>query len=423
MRCVLVFSCILLFVTSLPLRAQGAQDWQLHWPQWRGPTGDNHAPASCTAPVAWDQESHLAWTTPVPGRGHSSPTVLGNRIYLTTADEQAETQSLLIYDRSNGEKLAEKVVHRGGLTAELHPNNTYASSTIASDGERVFALFHNNGAAWVTAFDLNGKQLWQERAIGFAPQRYQFGFGSSPVVIDGKVVVASEYDGDESGIVALDAATGKQSWKESRPKLLSYSSPALAVLEGRRCLLLSGNYKIAAYDPRSGKPLWSTEATTQATCGTMVWDEQLGLAFASGGYPDTFTLAVRTTGDHEVVWTNRSKCYEQSMLVVGGYVYGVTDNGVVYCWRGSDGEKAWKERLGGKYSSSPVLVDGKIYVTNESGTSFVFAASPEGFQSLGENQLGTECFATPTPVGNRLYHRYANGSGKDRQEYLSAIGK
>jgi len=156
----------------------------------------------------------------------------------------------------------------------------------------------------------------------------------------------------------------------------------------------------------------------------MVWDEELGLAFASGGYPDTFTLAVRTTGEHNVVWTNnRVKCYEQSMLVVDGYLYAVTDSGLVHCLQAADGTELWKQRLGGSFSSSPIFVDGKIYVTNERGTTFVFAASPAGFQSLGENQLGTECFATPTPVGNRMYHRFAVGSGKERKEFLAAIGE
>ena len=192
---------VLFFLMPSSLQAQD-------WPQWRGPTGDNHAATGVTAPVAWNENSNLAWTVPVPGRGHSSPTVIGDRIYLTTADKQNETQSLLIYNRQTGEKIAEKVAHQGGLNAKMHSNNTFASPTVASDGQRVFALFHNNGAVWVTAFDLEGNRLWQQRALGFEPQRFQFGFGSSPVVVDSSVVVASEYDGDESGIVALDAATG-----------------------------------------------------------------------------------------------------------------------------------------------------------------------------------------------------------------------
>ena len=120
----------------------------------------------------------------------------------------------------------------------------------------------------------------------------------------------------------------------------------------------------------------------------MVWDERQGLAFASGGYPDKFTSAVRTRGDHQVVWTSHKiKCYEQSMLVVGDYLYAVTDAGLVHCLRSADGQEQWKQRLGGRgVSSSPVLIDGKIYVTNERGTTFVFTATPAGFEPLGENQ-------------------------------------
>ena len=413
------FGTVLFFLAATcPLSAQD-------WPQWRGPTGDNHAASGVTAPVAWDEEKNIEWVVPVPGRGHSSPTVVGDRIYLTTADLEQETQSLLIYDRHRGEKLKETIIHQGGLTAKMHANNTHASSTVASDGQRVFVLFNNQEAVWVTALDLNGQQLWQERAIGFAPKKYEFGFGSSPVLIDGQVIIASEYDGEESGIVAFDAATGKELWRQERPQSLSYSTPAIASLNGKRYLITSGNKLIAAYDPSSdGKLLWSAEATTFVTCGTMVWDEELGLAFASGGFPDTFTLAIHTDGEHEVAWlNNRLKCYEQSLLLVKGYLYVVTDRGVVHCLRATDGEEQWKQRLGGSFSSSPLLVDGKIYVTNERGKTFVFAASPDGFESLGENQLGTECFATPTPVGKRLYHRYAVGSGAERKEYLAAISE
>jgi len=155
----------------------------------------------------------------------------------------------------------------------------------------------------------------------------------------------------------------------------------------------------------------------------MVWHERFGLAFASGGFPDTFTLAVRTRGDHGIEWrNNRLKCYEQSMLVVDDHLYLVTDSGVAYCLHAADGHELWKQRLGGKFSSSPVRIDGRIYVTNERGTTYVFAATPRAYESLGKNQLGDECFATPTPVGRLLYHRFAVGSGAARKEYLAAIG-
>ena len=395
------------------------------WLQWRGPTGDNHAAIGATAPVNWSETEGIAWRTPLPSRGHSSPTIVGDRIYLTTGDAEAESQSLLIFDRKTGKPLLQKVIHTGGLPPrrELHPNNTHASSTVASDGKRVFTVFFNHRAVWVTAFDLQGKQLWQREAIGFNPQRYKFGFGSSPVVLNGMVIVSSEYDGSESGIIALDTATGEPRWETPRTKSLSYSTPGRAIIGGQTQLLLSGNRSVAGYDPESGKQLWTTPAPAHATCGTMVTAPSLGLAFAGGGFPDTFVLGVRTTGDHEIVWQNRVKCYEQSLLVVGEYLYAVSDRGIAYCWRGADGQEMWKERLGGSYSSSPLLVDGKIYVTNERGATFVYAASPDSFQSIATNQLGDEAFATPTPADGRLYHRYADSSSGERQEFLVAIGQ
>lgn len=398
-----------------------AQDW----PQWRGPTGNNHAAAGATAPTEWSESAGLAWVTPVPGRGHSSPTIVGDRIYLTTADDARQVQSLLIFEKASGRLLANQTVHTGGFPPQIYPTNTHASSTVASDGERVFTLFLNNNAAFVSAFDLAGQPLWQQRAIGFDPQQYKFGFGSSPVVYEGKVIVASEYDGPESGLVALDAATGSQVWKADRTKSLSYSSPALLRGAAGATLLMSGNNQFAAFDAATGRQVWSTEGTTRATCGTMVWDEASGLAFGSGGYPGSFTAAVRLGGRNDIVWENRTKCYEQSMLVAEGYLYAVSDSGFAHCWNCATGQEQWRQRLGrgGRVSSSPVLVDGKIYATNEKGVTFVYEQSPEAYRQIAANTLGDEAYATPTPSAGRLYHRFARRESGRRQEYLAAIGK
>lgn len=415
LRCLFVSTIILgLFQSLLP-----AEDWR----QWRGPRGNQTAASGATAPTKWSDSEGLAWKTPLPGRGHSSPTVVGERIYLTTGDQQAGTQSLLILDRGSGELLGTRLVHSGGLAEEIHPNNTFASPTVASDGRRVFTQFQNRDALWITAFDLDGRQLWQKEAIPFDPKRYVFGIGTSPVVVGSLICVASEFDGDGSGFVALSTEDGSQQWFAPRKAHLSNSSLARVPIAGKTQLMISGQSQIASYDPSSGNELWSTEGTTFATCGTMVWDEQLGLAFASGGYPDPFTLAIRTAGDHSIVWQNRVKSYEQSMIATGGYLYATADGGIAYCWRATDGKQMWKQRLGNTFSSSPVLVGETIYATNEKGTTFVFKASPDGCEVLAENQLGDEAFATPTPLDGRLYHRYADSSGGNRQEYLVAIGE
>lgn len=410
-----------LLVIVLSLVATHA--WAEDWPQWRGPNGDNHAAPGAAAPIEWTETSGLFWRTRLPGRGHSSPTVFGERIYLTTADDAEQTQSLLVIDRATGELLRGEVAHQGGLPARIHPNNTHASPTAACDGERVYTLFFNGGDACLSAFTLEGDPVWSQRAAPFRPQQYSFGFGSSPRLVDGLVVISTEFDGPGSGLYAFDPATGEKAWETARPQKLSYSSPSLVPVDGDVKLMLTGNNQIAAYEPESGEQLWSVPGTTMATCGTMVWDERLGLAFGSGGYPDSFTVAIRTTAPHDVVWQNRVKCYEQSMLVVDGYVYGVADSGVVYCWRAADGQPMWKQRLGGRYSSSPLLVGDVIYVTNERGTTYVFRANPEAYEPLAENQLGTSGFATPTPLDGRLYHRYGVGEGAGRQEFLVAIGQ
>lgn len=393
------------------------------WPQWRGPSGQNHAATDATAPSQWSESSNLAWQTKVPGRGHSSPIVVANGIYLTTCDEKAEQQSLLVFDRNTGILLKQTIAHTGNLPAKIHKNNTHASPTVACDGQHVFALFNNNLACWVTKFDLEGNRVWQKRVAGFDPQQYKFGFGSSPIISGDLLIFSTEYDGPDSGVYAISTDTGQTVWRVPRNETLSYSTPIVATLGGRPQLIMSGQQSISSYDPATGSRLWATDGSTYATCGTMVWDAERNLAFASGGYPKTFTLAVHGDGSR-IAWdTNKVRCYEQSMLLVDGYLYALADNGIAHCLRAEDGTPMWRERLSGPVSASPVYVDGKIYVSNERGTTFVFRATPDGYQPIAENQLGDECFATSTPVDGKLYHRYAKREGDHRQEYLVAIGE
>ncbi len=173
-------------------------------------------------------------------------------------------------------------------------------------------------------------------------------------------------------------------------------------------------------DPLTGEELWTADASTNATCGTIVWDEQC--VYASGGYPDRITECVRADGSGEVVWEKREKCYEQSLLVHEGHVYAVTDAGVAYCWQATDGEERWSQRLGGKFSSSPLLVNDRIYVFSEDGIGFVFRATPEKFDLLHEGKVADEIFATPIVSGDTMFLRIANHEANGRQEYLLSIG-
>jgi hypothetical protein len=284
----------------------------------------------------------------------------------------------------------------------------------------VFAVFNHHGELQASALEVSsGRLLWRKTAGPCVPRQYEYGYAASPLIYKNSLIVVSDCDSD-AFLVALDRATGDEKWRTERPGKISWSSPIVGQVSGRDQLLLSGCDQVASYDPETGKLLWSTAATTAATCGTMVWEGDL--VFASGGYPKSQTVCIRGDGTGEIVWQNKQKCYEQSMLVHDGHVYAVTDGGVAYCWRASDGTEKWNKRLGGPVSASPILAGGNIYLSNERGTTFVFRADPEKFELVAENQLGTEAFATPTICGSRIYLRVATVSGEQRQEFLYCIG-
>lgn len=388
------------------------------WSWWRGPNHNGVADGSQQPPVEWSETRNVLWKTPVPGRGHSSPTVHRDRIYLSTADEQQEVQGLIAFDRETGEQAWITKLSSGGFP-KTHAKNTHATSTVACDGERLFVAFHHHRKVTLHAVDLDGKEVWSKEVGPYNPLKYEYGYAPSPVLYGETVIVAA--DVDQGGyLVAYDRATGNEVWRQQRFSQYSFSSPVIANAAGRDQLLLSGCEVVAAYDPASGSPLWSVKGTTNATCGTMVWDGDV--VFASGGYPDAETLAVKADGSGEVLWRNREKCYEQSMLAHDGYLYAFTDKGIAFCWRGADGEEMWKERLGGPVSSSPVLVGENIYATNEKGTTFVFKANPQKFERVATNRLGDEGFATMAIVDGRIYYRTASSAGRQRQEFLYCLG-
>ncbi len=391
-------------------------DAKSDWPWWRGPSRDGHAPQSATPPTRWSETENVVWKSPVPGRGHSSPVVVGDRIFLTTADDAKQEQSVLALSRKTGKPIWTKELSQGGF-AKLHPKNTHATPSIASDGERIFVVFCHHGTVQATVFDLAGKQVWQKVVNPFEPKRYEYGYAPSPLIYRSTVIFAAEYDGNSS-LAAFDRESGKEIWRTQRPGNISYSSPVVANLAGRDQLLLSGADQVCSYDPNSGKLLWSTPGTTAATCGSVVWDGDI--LFASGGYPKAETLAIKADGSGEVLWRNNKKCYEQSMIATGGHLYALTDDGILYCFRGSDGEEKWNKRLRGPVSASPIFAGGHIYWANESGTHYVFKPNPDKFELVEQNQLLDDSFASPAVSGNQLFLRVAKRGG-NRQEFLYCL--
>lgn len=429
-RLLLVLSLFLAVVSEsgLPRAAEPAKTSRVEpiqfdaadWPWWRGPQRNGIASAEQKPPLKWSETENVLWRSPVPGRGHGSPTVVGDQIFLATAEHDREAQSVLCFQRQTGEKLWQTDIHHGSFEAVLKKGNTkssLASSTVACDGQRLFINFLHEGAIYTTALNRDGKQLWQTKITDYVLHQ---GFGSSPAVYQSLVIVSADNKGG-GVIAALDRVTGRFVWKQERPKFPNYTSPIILNVAGREQLFFTGCDLVTSFDPQTGKKLWEIEGATTECVTSTVTDGQL--IFTSGGYPKNHLSAVRADGSGKVEWENGSRVYVPSMLVRNDYLYAVLDAGVAMCWKCDTGKEVWKGRLGGTFSASPVLVGEHLFATNEAGQTFVFQANPEAFELVAENSLGGEVFATPTICGSRIYFRIAHQVDGERRESLLCVGQ
>jgi len=401
-------------VIFVPLsQAFSAADPATDWPGWRGPTRDGIAAPGQNPPLHWSETEGVLWRVPLPGRGHGSPTVVGDRIYLATAD--TENQSVLCLSRSTGQRVWETKVHGGQPDPGHHSNSSAASSTVACDSRRLYINFLNDGAVYTSALDLDGKLFWQHKVCDFVTHQ---GFGSSPVLYESLVIVSADNRGG-GVIAALNRDTGDLVWTQPRPRIPNYTSPALVQASGRAQVVLAGCNLISSFDPANGKKLWEVNGSTEECVVTPVTDGTR--IFTSGGYPKNHTLAVFADGSSRVAWQNTARVYVPSMIQKDGYLYAVMDAGLAVCWEADSGKEMWKERLGGDFFASPVMVGNRIYATNVRGKTFVFEATPNHFEILAQNQLCDEAYASPVICGSRIYLRVAVHADK-REEFLYCIG-
>lgn len=381
---------------------------------WRGPGFDGQAEAGQSPPIRWGESEGIRWKQPLPGRGHGSPIVVGESIYVPIGDRTREVQGVLCLDRGTGEPRWETIVHRGNLT-EKNEKGSPASSTICCDGERLYVNFLNDNAVYTTALSMEGKQLWQKKITDYVIHQ---GYGSSPMPYKDLLLVSADNKGG-GAIVGLDRKSGEEVWRHARPATPNYPSPIVLNAAGRDQLIMIGCDLVTSLDPLTGKVLWETEgATTECVISTVT---DGNLIFTSGGYPRNHLAAVRADGSGEVVWETGDRVYVPSPLIKDGYLYAVLDAGVAACWEAATGQPQWKSRIGGNYTASPVMVGDRIYVTNESGETVIFGASPNGFEKLGANKLGDDCFATLTIVDSQIFIRVGVREGDVRQEYLYCI--
>jgi len=384
------------------------------WPDWRGPRGDGTS-LERDLPTTWDVPAgkNVAWKVEVPGRGHSSPIVYDDRIFLATALEDRQERALCCFDRGTGKLLWQQTVLKAPLEGK-HDLNSYASSTPATDGQSVYVAFLDGDQMAVAAYDFSGQQQWLVRPGGFSSKH---GFCSCPVVFEDTVIVNGDHDGD-SYLVALNRRTGETVWKVPRDNhTRSYCTPIIREIDGRTQMILSGDKCVASYDPRTGRRHWVIDGPTEQFVASIV--DGHGLLFMTCGFPEHHILAIRPDGlgnvtDTHIAWREtKGASYVPSPLAVGDYFLVVSDGGVCSCFEATSGRRAWMQRLGTHYSGSPVTADGLAYFTSDDGVTQVFRPA-EKFELLAENQLGEQCFSSPAISSGQIIFR--------GEKHLIAVG-
>ncbi len=384
-----------LLLCPLALRAE-------NWPQWRGPRLDGSSPDR-TLPVKWSATENIAWRTPLPGEGHASPIVWGEKVFTAAADGDARL--LLCLDRKTGAILWQTTVVQ--CAAErIHRLNSRASSTPATDGERVFTAFLDHKEVVVAAHDFAGKQIWLKRPGSFASVH---GFCSTPILHKDKVIVNCDHDGD-GYIVAFARADGRELWRVARPnKTRSYCAPLIVQAAGRVQMVLSGTKCVTSYDPDTGALLWIIDGPTEQFVASPVFNARANLFFVTGGFPDHHILAIRPDGTGNVTqthiaWrTNRGVSYVPSPISEGDYFLVTSDSGVAFCFEAATGNVQWQERLGEQHASL-VSANGLVYFLNDRGQMNVVRPGPK-FDLAARNEIGERCFASPALSDGQIFLR------------------
>jgi len=394
---------LLLNATPVPWHEAEAENW----PGWRGPRGDGSS-AETGIPTQWDgpEGRRIRWKTEIPGRGHASPIVWQNRIFLVSCREDREERIVLCLDRDTGRIVWERSVVRSPMERK-HRLNSYASSTPATDGNLVYVTFLDRDQMLVAAYDFEGRQRWLVRPGGFHSVH---GYCSSPVVFENLLIVNGDHDGD-SYLLALDRATGKTVWKTPREnKTRSYCTPIIRQWAGRTQMILSGSKCVASYDPRTGLRHWIIDGPTEQFVASLVDNGEL--LFMTAGFPERHIQAIRPDGlgnvtDTHVVWRATKGCsYVPSPIASqdGKYFLVVADDGIASCFDARTGERHWMERIGPHYSTSAVAVEGLVHFLSDEGVTTVIRPGPE-FKIVVENRLGEECRASPAVSQGRIFLR------------------
>jgi outer membrane protein assembly factor BamB len=395
-----------------------------NWPQWRGPRLDGTS-QDTGFPISAD--GNVTWRAELPGSGHASPIVWQDRLFTVAALPKNEERVLLCLDRASGKLLWQSIVLKAPAEG-IHKLNSLASSTPATDGERVFTAFLDNtptdatrkandgreipkgevpkGTVVISVHDFSGRQLWQVRPGLFSSKH---GFCSSPILFEDKVIVNCDHDGD-GYILALSKTDGKELWRIERPnKTRSYCVPLIREIGGRVQMVLSGTMCVTSYDPHTGKLLWIINGPTEQFVASIVYSDQTGLLYMTGGFPEHHLLAIKPDGsgnvtDTHIVWrTNKGVAYVPSPIVEGSHFLIVSDSGVAHCFDAKSGEIEWEERLR-EHHASLTSAEGRVYFINDFG--ILRTVQPDkAYKLVAESELKEKVFASPAMSEGQIFIR------------------
>lgn len=401
---------------------QAAPADQNHWLQWRGPNLDGTAATDSNPPVSWSEEENIRWKIDLPGSGASTPIVIDDLVVVTTAiptgpELQAEpgqpTREIqfcaLALDRASGATRWQTVVRQEVPHEGHHRDHGYASNSVVSDGEHIYAFFGSQG---LYALDLSGEVQW-ERDLGQMATRRGFGEGASPALHGDTLLVTWDHEAKDF-IVAIDKHTGKDLWRRDRDEPTGWSTPLILEHEGTVQAVVSGTNRVRSYDLKTGEIIWEIGGMTTNTIPCPVTDGEN--VYLMSGFRDSVLLAVELghrgdlTGTDAVVWSHdRQTPYVPSPLLSGNRLYFFAGNtGTLSCFKADSGRPLIEgeriaELMGGVYAS-PVAADGRVYLVGRSGMVVVMKDGPP-FKILATNQLDDRFDASAAIVGNQLFLR------------------
>lgn len=387
-----------------------------NWPMWRGINGDGTC-AESGLPQSWSTTENVKWKVALPDRGNSTPVVWGEQVFLTQAIEKTGQRLLLCLDRQSGKQLwdAGTIYREPELT---HGTNPYCAASPATDGERVIVFFASAG---VFCYDMQGKELWKRTDLG--KQHHIWGNGTSPVIAGDRVFL-NFGPGEKTTLYAFDKKTGKTLWQHDEPGgasgegkdkkwLGSWADPLLRKADARYELLMAYPGRACAFDPMTGKELWTCEGLNPLIYNSPLYADGKMIAF--GGYGGQ-GLAVKTGGSGDVTKTHRvwhlPKVSQRigSGVVHEGHHYILSDGGIAECRDLKTGEMVWNERLKGpgptgqNWSSIVLTADGLCYAVNQGGDAFIFRASPK-FELLATNSLDEKVIGSMAVSNGQIFIR------------------